>query len=405
MSFGPWAIARIGGKSVMIRAAVPGDLLEIGAISEKRDYAHASIVRVLQAAPERREPPCPYASSCGGCDWQHIRYEAQARLKSQVVASEFRRTMGVELDPDGVVEAAPAEFHYRARVRLKNGPAGIGFHHQSSNSFVPVDACLVAAPPIQMAARLGRALGRECAEIEVVAGNQGQVLIAILTRLPGATERKIARQMLGKDIAGLILRYGPARELFGDVRVASEAEPGCMIEADADLFSQINRAQNVKLVAAVMQFADLSPDIRALDLFCGTGNFSLPAARRGARVTGVDRDQRAIEVARANAERMALAETCFMAMPAAEGVRFLLQAGYRPEILILDPPRAGAASLIEAIARFKARKLIYVSCDLSTMVRDLRQLTLKSYKTHVVRGFDFFPNTHHIEIVASLVLT
>jgi 23S rRNA (uracil1939-C5)-methyltransferase len=142
-----------------------------------------------------------------------------------------------------------------------------------------------------------------------------------------------------------------------------------------------------------------------LDLFCGTGNFSLPAARRGARVTGVDHDQRAIEAARANVKRMDLPGAQFMAMRAVDGVRFLLQAGYLPEVLILDPPRAGAASLMEPISRFKARRLIYVSCDLSTMVRDLRRLILKSYRIHVVRGFDFFPNTHHVEIIASLVLT
>jgi 23S rRNA (uracil1939-C5)-methyltransferase len=406
MTFGPWGIAHIGGKSVMIPAAVPGDLLEIGGISEKHDYALASIVRVLQPAPERREPPCPYASSCGGCDWQHIRYEAQARLKSQLVAREFRRTMGIELDPDGLVESAPAEFRYRARVRLKIGPAGkIGFYHPSSNLFVPVDDCLVALAPLQVAARLGSALGRDCAEIEVVAAQNGQVLITRLTKVPGAFERKIASQIVGDGAAGLILRHGAIRELFGEVRVACEAEPGCTIEADADLFSQVNRAQNLKLVAAVMQLAELPAHARVLDLFCGTGNFSLPAARRGARVTGVDYDQRAIAAARANAQRMDLDGTQFMAMRAIEGVRFLLRAGYRPEVLILDPPRTGAASLMEPIARFKAHRLIYVSCDLSTIVRDLPRLILDGYKMHVVRGFDFFPNTHHIEIVASLVLT
>lgn len=404
MTFGPCAIARIGGKSVMIPAAVPGDLLEIGGISSK--HALASFVRVLQPSPERREPPCPYVASCGGCDWQHIRYQAQARLKGQVVATELRRTIGVEIDPDGLIEPAPAEFRYRARVRLKNGPAGkIGFHHPNSNSFVPVDDCLVAGPPIQKAARLGGALGSDCAEIEVVAADHGEIMIALLTKVPGAFERKIARQSLAEGAAGLILRHGSVRELFGNVRVTYEAESGCAIEADADLFSQVNRAQNLKLVAAVMQLAELSPFTRVLDLFCGTGNFSLPAARRGARVTGVDNDQRAIHAARANAKRMDLHETQFMAMRALDGVRFLLRAGYHPDVLILDPPRAGAASLMAPIAGFKARKLIYVSCDLSTMLRDLRRLMLDGYKLHVVRGFDFFPNTHHIEIVASLVLT
>jgi tRNA/tmRNA/rRNA uracil-C5-methylase (TrmA/RlmC/RlmD family) len=139
MTFGPCAIARVGGKSVMIPGAVPGDLLEIETRSDKRDYALGSIVRVLQAGPERREPPCPYVSRCGGCDWQHIRYEAQTGLKAQVLAAAFRHTIGIELNPDGLVEPAQAEFGYRSRVRLKTGPAGkIGFHHPRDNSFVAV---------------------------------------------------------------------------------------------------------------------------------------------------------------------------------------------------------------------------------------------------------------------------
>jgi len=390
----------------MIPAAVPGDLLEIEIRSEKRDYALGSIVRVLQPATERREPPCPYASKCGGCDWQQIQYDAQARLKAQVLAAEFRRAMGIELNPDGLVEPAPAEFGYRSRVRLKIRPDGkIGFHQPGSNSFVAVEACLVAAPSILPAARLASALGRNCAEIEVVAGQNGEVLIASLTKAPGTFERRVARDLVENGIAGLILRCGAIRELFGEVRIAYEAESGCVIEADADLFSQVNRAQNLKLVAAVMQLAELSPDMRVLDLFCGTGNFSLPAARCGARVVGVDQDELAIEVARTNAKRMGLECTQFIAMRALDGVRFLVRTGYCPEVLIMDPPRAGAAYILELIARLKARRLIYVSCDPLTLVRDLRQLMLKGYTIRIVRGFDFFPNTHHIEIVASLVLT
>ncbi len=390
----------------MIPAAVPGDVLEIKIQSHKRDYAIGSIVRLLQSAPERREPPCPYAAGCGGCDWQHIQYDAQVKLKAEVLAAEFHRALGVELELDGLVEAAPAEFSYRSRVRLKTGPGGkIGFHHPASNSLVAVEACLVAAPPIAMAARLAQTLGRYCQEIEVVAGPHGEVLIANLMKAPGAFERKIAREIAGNGAAGLILRGGASRELFGDVRIECEAEPGCVIEADADLFSQINRAQNLKLVAAVMKLAEISPATQVLDLFCGTGNFSLPAARRTARVIGIDRDGLAIAAARANAKGMGLHATQFIAMGAGEGLRFLLQTGYRPDLLILDPPRAGAAYLIEPMVRLKPLRLIYVSCNPSTLVRDLRQLISKGYKLRRVCAFDFFPNTHHLEIVASLLLT
>jgi 23S rRNA (uracil1939-C5)-methyltransferase len=406
MTFGPCAIAHVGGKTVLIPAALPGDVLEIETRSERGAHAFGNIVRILQPSLERREPPCQYAASCGGCDWQHIRYDAQARLKAQVLTGEFRHTLGIELNPDGLVEPAPAEFGYRSRVRLKTGKKGeVGFHYPGTNSFVAVENCLVAQPPISMAARVSRALAPDCSEVEVVAGPHGEVLVVHLTKAPSQYQRKVAGQMIENGAAGLILRGGTKREVHGEVRIACEAEPGCMIEADADLFSQVNRAQNLKLVEAVMQWAELSPEMRVLDVFCGTGNFSLPAARRKASVIGLDRDSLAISAARANVERMGLQSTRFFAMGAVEGLRFLLRTGYRPDVLILDPPRAGAAYLVEAMARLKAQSLIYVSCNLSTLVRDLRQLVLRGYKVDKVRGFDFFPNTHHIEIVAGLLLT
>jgi len=173
MTFGPCAIARVGGKSVMIPGAVPGDVVEIETRAQKRDYALGRIARVVQAAPERREPPCPYAATCGGCDWQHIRYDAQVRFKAELLAAEFRHSLGIELDPHGLVEPAPAEFRYRSRVRLRTGPGGkIGFHHSGSNSFVAVEACLVAAPPIAVLDRAGEEAPACQGQEDMVAADQ-----------------------------------------------------------------------------------------------------------------------------------------------------------------------------------------------------------------------------------------
>jgi 23S rRNA (uracil1939-C5)-methyltransferase len=390
----------------MIPAAVPGDVVQIETRRDQHDYALGSVLQVRRPAPERRDAPCPYASACGGCDWQHIRYDAQTRFKAEVVASEFRQSLGILLDPSGLVEPAPAEFRYRSRIRLKVRTDGrVGFHHPRSNSFVAVEDCLIAAPPISVAARLGRTLGRNCKELEVVSSQHSEVLIAHQAKPPQPVDRKIAREIVNDGIAGVILRAGGMRELFGQVRIAYEAEPGCTIEADADLFSQVNRAQNLKLVAAVMRSAGISNGMRVLDVFCGTGNFSLPAARRGADIIGLDRDGLAIEAARTNARRMGLESSQFIAMAAVDGARFLARTGYHPEVIILDPPRGGAAAMIEPIRGLRARRLIYVSCNLSTLVRDLRQLMLNGYKMHNVSAFDFFPNTHHIEIVATMLLT
>jgi 23S rRNA (uracil1939-C5)-methyltransferase len=227
-----------------------------------------------------------------------------------------------------------------------------------------------------------------------------------MAKSAGATEFAKARHIVETDegISGAVLR-GRTREVVGDARITLEVDPGCLIEADADLFSQVNRAQNLKLVAAAMEMAEVADGTRTLDLFCGAGNFSLPAARRGAKVTGVDADVLAIEAARRNAARMGLRETQFSAMNAEETVHFLARARYRPEVVILDPPRTGARGLMLPLVRLRPPRIIYISCDPSTLVRDLRELMTGGYRIDRVRAFDFFPNTHHLEVAVRALLT
>ncbi|HLI81575.1 MAG TPA: 23S rRNA (uracil(1939)-C(5))-methyltransferase RlmD, partial [Candidatus Binataceae bacterium] len=134
-------------------------------------------------------------------------------------------------------------------------------------------------------------------------------------------------------------------------------------------------------------------------------NLSLPAARRGASVNAIDADELAIASATKNAARLGFAETKFIAGKALEAVQFLIRAKYRPEIVILDPPRTGAAELMESIIKLHPRSVVYVSCDVATLARDLRVLLNGGYRANRIAAFDFFPNTHHAEIAAHLLLT
>jgi 23S rRNA (uracil1939-C5)-methyltransferase len=406
MTYGPYGLGRIDGKTVMVANAAPGDVVDVESVSQRRDYTIARIERVVQAAANRREPPCPFLPRCGGCDWQHIEYGAQVRLKAELLVAEFRRALGFDLDLDRLVEPAPVEFGYRARVRLKTGPGGrVGFHELGTNSIVAIDKCIVAAPELRIPVELALALGRRSSEIEIVASDGREVLVAHLGQAPRPDDIASAQRIVDSDdrVAGIVLRGAAGRRVVGNARVALEVEPGCVIEADADLFSQVNRSQNMKLVAAVLEMAAIRAGTRVLDLFCGTGNLSLPAARRGGEVTGVDSDALAVAAARRNAQRMGLRAAQFIAMHAAQTAHFLARARYHAEVVILDPPRTGAPGLMEPILRLKPHSVIYVSCDLSTLVRDLRALLAGGYHIALVRAFDFFPNTHHLEVVVHAI--
>jgi 23S rRNA (uracil1939-C5)-methyltransferase len=408
MTFGPYGVGRIDGKSVMVPHTAPGDVLEVAFKSERRDYAIARIDRIIRPGASRRDPPCQFLPRCGGCDWQQIEYPDQVALKAQLIAAEFRHVLGLELDADGLVEAAPAEFAYRSRTRFKTAAGGgVGFYEAGSTSIVEIDRCMVAAAPDRIPRALAAALGRRCTEIEVVNDNAGEVQIATLSKAPGNAEVSRAHRVMRDDAAvrGIVLRGGYAREVVGDAAIFCEIEPNWLIEIDADLFSQINRAQNLKLVAEVIAMAAVVEGTGVLDLFCGAGNFSLPLARRGARVTGVDADTLAIAGAQHNATRMGLKDAQFIAMKAAETARFFDRARYRPDLVIIDPPRTGALELMESVARLRPRAVIYVSCDTTTLVRDLQKLCANGYEIDRVRGFDFFPNTHHAEVAVHALLT
>jgi len=408
MTFGPFGVGRRDGKAVMVAGAVAGDRLDIEIVSERRDYAVAKIREILHASAERRVAPCPYLPRCGGCDWQHIDYGAQVRFKGEVVARELGHALGVAIDPAGLIEPAPAEFGYRSRIRLRVGAKGVlGFYSAGSNTIVEIDSCMVAEPGIRMPLHLARSLGKRVAEIEVVRDGAREVQVAHLKKPAAEEDLRRAGNVLESDreIAGIVLRSGTHRATVGDSAIAIELEAGLSIEVDADFFSQVNRAQNQKLVASVMEMAAIHGSPAVLDLFCGAGNFSLPASRRGARVTGVDADAGAIAAAARNAARLKFRDAQFVAMKASATADFLHRAHYRPEVVILDPPRTGAPDLMEPIIKLHAPGVIYVSCDVTTLARDLRLLVAAGYKINRVRGFDFFPNTHHVEIAVHALLT
>jgi 23S rRNA (uracil1939-C5)-methyltransferase len=408
MTFGPFGVGRHDGKAVMVPGAVAGDKLDVEIVSERRDYAVAKIREVVSASADRRVAPCPYLPRCGGCDWQHIDYSAQVRFKGEVVARELGHALGVEIDPVGLVEPAPAEFGYRSRIRLRVGAKGVlGFYEAGSNTIVEIDSCMVAEAGIRMPLHLTRSLGKRVEEIEVVRDGAREVQVAHLKKPVSDEDLRRAQNVLEADneIAGIVLRAGSTRATVGNPKISIELEPGLSIDADADLFSQVNRAQNQKLVASVMEMAAIRESSPVLDLFCGAGNFSLPASRRGARVTGVDDDAGAIAAAVRNAERLKFRGAQFIAMKASATADFLHRARYRPEVIILDPPRTGALDLMEPIVKLRAPAVIYISCDVTTLARDLRVLAGAGYKINRVRAFDFFPNTHHVEIAVHALLT
>ncbi len=359
MTFGAFGVGRIGGKAVMVPGAVVGDHLDVEIVSERRDYSVAKIREVVRASAERRAAPCPYLPRCGGCDWQHIEYRAQVRFKGEVVARELSHALGIEIDPAGLVEQRRPSLGIgrgsgsgsapKARLDFTRPPATR--LSRSIRAWLPRPVCGCRRIWRDRSASASRR-SRWCATARARCRSRH------LKKPPTEEDLRRARNVLEADgeIAGIVLRAGASRSTVGDATISIELEDGLSIEVDADLFSQVNRAQNRKLVASVMEMAAIHESSAVLDLYCGAGNFSMPAARRGARVTGVDDDAGAIAAAARNAERLKFSGAQFVAMKASATADFLHRARYRPEIIILDPPRTGALDLMAPIVKLRARE-------------------------------------------------
>ncbi len=406
MTMGPYGIGRLEGKAILVANSAPGDVLGVSITESHRDYSVAGLKSILRPGPSRRLTPCVFLPRCGGCDWQQLVYPEQAAAKGRLIAAQFKRALGLELDPRGLVVPAPAEFGYRSRLRLKVKGNGLGFFEPASNRLVEVDRCLVAGEELSFepASRLARALAGRCEEIEIVKAGRQQALVAYLRGRVQAADMNSAAQTIAANgvIAGIVLRGAGDRAVSGDASVTIELEPGLLLKADADAFSQVNHECNRMLIASVMEQAAIEPGTAVLDLFCGAGNFSLPAAKRGAQVLGVDADPVAIGAAQRNAAELGLRQARFTATQAQGMAPFLLRAGYRPQVVILDPPRNGARQLMKMITALRAARVVYVSCNVATLARDLRILTGDGCVIASVKAFDFFPNTHHCEVLALL---
>jgi len=407
LTYGPDALARCGGQVVFLPYAAPGDRVVAEVVARRRGHLRARVQRLLAPGPARVAPACPAFGVCGGCQWQHLALEAQREAKRAVVIEQLRRVAGLRDPAVPPVRPAPAPWAYRARITLAAEGRRLGYHRLRSHALVEIDACPIAEPVL--AAHLGAArafadaLRAPLVRVTIAAAPGGVVLVARTAARPGPADRAATERLLvaQPSVRGAVVTDGEVRLVVGDPTVRAPLEPGLAIEVPADVFTQVNPAANQLLVATVVGLVGAAP--RVLDLYCGAGNFALPLARRGARVRGVERDAAAVAAARANAARLGLLGATFVAADVATALA--AEPPGSADAVVLDPPRAGAAPALGALAALRAPRLVYVSCDPATLARDIRALAAHGYRLGRLELLDLFPQTYHVETVAELQLT
>ncbi|SDC73181.1 tRNA/tmRNA/rRNA uracil-C5-methylase, TrmA/RlmC/RlmD family [Geodermatophilus telluris] len=397
VAHGGHCVARAEGRVVFVRHALPGERV-VARVTEDRQpgYCRADAVEVLEAAPDRVERPCPYSGPgrCGGCDWQHVAPEGQLRLKADVVREQLTRLGGLDAaDPvlrDLAVEPLPGgPLRWRSRARFAVGRDGVpGLRRHRSHDVVPLEDCPITVEPAARAVLARRWPGAGAVDVSV--DSAGAVTTTRLDRRGVPTSTRVLRP--GAD--------GPAAPAGRAGRRAG----GRDWEVEGTGFWQVHESAADALVAAVTRAAGVRTGETVLDLYAGAGLFGgalAPTVGEAGRVVCVEADAEACAAAEANLAGLPQAEV-WQGEVDAEGLTGLLEElGGAPDVVVLDPPRAGAGPAVSRVlAGTGARAVVYVACDPASLGRDTAAFAAAGYRLAQLRGFDAFPMTAHVECVA-----
>ncbi|MGB6306802.1 MAG: 23S rRNA (uracil(1939)-C(5))-methyltransferase RlmD [Steroidobacteraceae bacterium] len=410
-------VARLDGKAVFIDGALPGERVRFRVIKRRRQLDEAGLVEVLIASPDRVAPACAHFGVCGGCSLQHLSAPAQLAAKERQLLDNLQRIGRVR--PEQVLAPLRGpQWAYRRRARIgvkyvhKKGRVLAGFREREKPYIADVQRCAVLQEPLadlprDLAALVeSLAIREKVPQVEVAAGDRAVALVFRVLEPPGDPDlEKIAAfgARLGvqiflqsgglESVRPLLPSYAPLNYAVDEGRVAIEFGP-------VD-FIQVNREVNASMVSAAVDMLSPAPDDAVLDLFCGLGNFTLPLARRAQRVVGVEGDSALTVKAQANAARNGVGNTAFFRENLFEPTQFGAWANQHYDLVLLDPPRAGAAALLARMADWRPRRVVYISCHPGSLARDAEILVhTQGFKLTHAGVMDMFPHTTHVESMA-----
>ena len=398
LAHGGAAIARVDGRIVFVEGALPGETVEAEVTHRRRDYWRAETRAVLSSSPHRVQAPCPHFGPCGGCQLQHLSYAVQLEQKRAVLAHELQRAH-LDFSPDRIdVLGMKNPWRYRLRgefhVLRRGGEARLGFYRKHTYQTLPLDVCLIHVEAIERSLpAFGRAARDErAARIQVIQ----------LTWAPGTSDLLWAPYPPGAadpDFGKRAALAIPDLNLNDDSIGMEDAGRHFRVRPEA--FVQVNAWQRDILYKRAVASADLHGGERVVDAYAGIGMLSARLAERASQVECLEESPYAVRLGELNMQLNGCANVRYHRGK----IEDTLPGVERPiHVLVLDPPRAGCAEpALAAIAASGADRIVYVSCEPSTLARDLARLCgQKPYTLSEVAFVDMFPQTSHLEAVVSL---
>lgn len=428
-------VGKVDGFTVFAQGALPGETVEVELEIVKKNYAAGAVTAIIEAASERVEPLCPVYEECGGCQLQHLSYAGQLAAKEQQVRDALQRIGHLQAVKVLPIIGEDDPWYYRNKMQFpvatETGTLEIGCYAASTHQVVDVASCriqkqrnndIVAAARQWMAQyevpaydeKTGKGVVRHL--MGRVGVNTGEVMAVIITSGYDLPHSKELIKMLREAVPGLksvvqninkkqtnIVMGTKTRLLYGKNTIRDRLGT-LKFNISAQSFFQVNSAQAEKLYNTAVEFAALTGNETVIDCYCGTGTISLYLAKHAKKVYGVEIIAPAIEDARRNADDNRCENAEFILGDAAVKMQELTEQGVRPDVVLLDPPRAGCdEKVLAAIAQVQPQRIVYVSCNPASLARDLAYLEHNGYQATLAQPVDMFPMTHHVECVVQVV--
>ncbi len=373
IAFGGNGIGRANDMVVFIPFTAAGDVVEARIVEVKRNYCTGEIREILTPSPDRVEPACPYYSLCGGCQYQHISYPVQMAIKERQVAESFERIGKISSPPVQVIIPSPQPFRYRGKAefhfgRNSDGRMNLGFMDTVGGTLIDIEQCGIVDTSINTEYK-GL---RETLTSGEVSPRRRYILWSDTPYPPG---KYITRRVNGKEI-----------------QVANDG------------FFQGNIYLVETLIEQVIGMCDLKKSDSVLDCYCGSGLFSLFIAPHVGAVSGMEISGTSVHLANINAARHGITNARFYRGTVENTLGRCIKEKTRADIVLIDPPRTGCTKkTLARIDALKPRRIVYISCNPATQARDVRYLTERGFTLEMLQPLDMFPQTKHIEVIASLV--
>ena len=426
-------VCRIDGQAVFVPKTIIGETWEIRIVKVSASAIYARPEKLITPSPARTENACPYFGKCGGCDTWHMSYEEELRFKLSRVNDALTR-IGRQTVTASEIVAGDTVERYRNKgifaVAPVDGLPSCGFYRERSHELIEVDSCLIQSELADRAAHAITEFMREnkikAYDEETHTGVVRHIFCRKAVYTNDATVCIVSAKGFGSltsalvdtlrdkcpELTGIILNInkshgnGVLSQDFYTLWGKSEIEDslcGVRFKISPQAFYQINPIQAEKLYNKAVEYADVENAELVFDLYCGAGTISLCLAKHAKHVIGAEIVPQAIENAKQNAENNGITNADFICADAGEAAQSFLQQGLHPDVVVVDPPRKGMdIKAIEAIASMQPERVVYVSCNVATLARDITHFNELGYTLQKATAVDMFPRTKHVETVVLL---